>query len=503
MKNLCKLLKSTLHQSWCVVYLAVGVILGVILGIVFRVNYLASGYFLILALMLFVIAMVRPKVVWMVLALVAGLLMSFVRIANELTGENYIRQFYGETVVVYGVITGDPNTDEGGTSYKLSQLKFGENGEFETAGNLYVSGYRNYDLMRGDTVKLEGKMSEGFGTYAGYMWRPEIKLHLRPEPGDAILGVRNFFATRIKTQISTPQSDLGLSYLLGMKAGLPDELNEQLRVVGLTHIVVASGAHLSILVEIARKIFGKISRMTGVIFSVLFVVFFMSMVGWTPSIMRAGIMAILTLLAGMTGRKIEPWRIILIVAAGTLLMNPMFVIDLGWLLSFASFGGIMIVGPRLTKYFYGDKKPNFVAETIITTIAATIMTLPITLYYYGQISLISVVANLLILPTLSCAMGLVFMVGVVAEIPIVGMAIGWCATKILDYHIAVIGFFGKMDNFLIKMEPYQPWVFGIYVAIGGILAIGMIRKRRNVIIGSELIARVSTKSVKNDKIKRS
>ena len=69
----------------------------------------------------------------------------------------------------------------------------------------------------------------------------------------------------------------------------------------------------------------------------------------------------------------------------------------------------MILGPKITKYFYGEKKPGFIGETVITTLSATLMTLPITLYYYGTISLISVVANLLILPTLSYAMGLVFL----------------------------------------------------------------------------------------------
>ena len=145
--------------------------------------------------------------------------------------------------------------------------------------------------------------------------------------------------------------------------------------------------------------------MSGVMAAGIFVVFFMSMVGWTPSILRAGMMTLITLLLWYCGRKIEPWRIILIVMAVTLVINPMFVIDLGWMLSFASFTGIMLLGPKMVRFFYGDKKPGFIGETIVTTMAATVMTLPVVLYYYGQVSLISVVANLLILPTLPWAMG--------------------------------------------------------------------------------------------------
>jgi competence protein ComEC len=236
-------------------------------------------------------------------------------------------------------------------------------------------------------------------------------------------------------------------------------------VVGLTHIVVASGAHLSILVEVARKIFGKVSRFAGVFGAIGFILFFMCMVGWTPSIMRAGIMAILTLITWYVGRKIAPLRMILMVMAGTLLIDPTFIINLGWMLSFASYAGIMLLGPRLNKFFYGEKKPGFIASTVLTTLAATLMTLPITLFYFGQVSLISVVANLLILPTLSVAMGLTFLTGVVAGLPFIEIVVSSMAIWLLDFHIGVVEFFGGMEQFLVKIEPYNPWVFLIYVAV--------------------------------------
>ena len=404
------------------------------------------------------------------------MVLAFFRVSSELAGENYIRQFYGQEVLITGTVDGDPDTDESGTKIKLTDLKFGEEG-IVASGSIYISVRYNGDVARADTITVRGKLAEGFGTYAGYMYKPSIEKILKPEPGDWVLGVRNWFAERVRGLVPEPQVNLGLSYLLGMKAGLPDDLSENLRTVGLVHIVVASGAHLSILVEIARKIFGKLSRFSGLLFSVIFVVFFMAMVGWTPSIMRAGIMTILTLLAWYVGRKFEPWRIILIVAAGTLLVNSMFIINLGWLLSFASFAGIMVLGPRFTKFCFGAKKPGFVAEVVITTVAATVMTLPIILYYYGAVSLISVVANLLILPTLPYAMGLVFLSGVVAGVPLLETAVGWVATKLLDFHIAVVEFFGGMKSFLIEIEPYQAWVFLIYLLIFVPLIIGLIRRK--------------------------
>lgn len=295
--------------------------------------------------------------------------------------------------------------------------------------------------------------------------------------GETAVSVRDWFSERIFSVVPEPEVKLGLSYLLGMKSGLPKDLAENLKIVGLTHIVVASGAHLSILVEVAKKLFGKISRFAAVLFSVIFILFFMAMVGWTPSILRAGVMSILNLLTWYVGRKMAPWRIILITAAGTLLINPDFIVNLGWLLSFASFIGIMILGPRMARFFYGRKKPGMIASTVLATISATLMTLPITLFYFGQISLVSVLANVLILPTLPCAMGLVFFTGVFAGVPVISDFVAFFATKLLDFHIFVVELFGGFSQFLVKIDKNQAWVFLLYIIVATPFLIGLLWKK--------------------------
>ena len=311
----------------------------------------------------------------------------------------------------------------------------------------------------------------------------EIKLGVDEGTESLVISARDWLSDRIEEVLPEREAKLGMSYLLGTKTGLDKELSENLKAVGLAHIVVASGAHLSILVEIARKIFGKISRFSGLLFSVLLILFFMCMVGWTPSILRAGVMAILTLLSWYVGRKIAPWRIILMVAAFTLMLNPLFLTNLGWLLSFASYAGIMMLGPGITRFFYGKKKPGFVASTVLATVAATLMTLPIILYYFGQISLISVVANILILPTLPYVMGLTFLTGIFAGVPGVSVAVGFLTEKLLDFHIVAVEWFGGMEQFLIKIDRYEPRVLLLYLIIVGIVGVKFLRfwcARRNL-----------------------
>lgn len=280
-----------------------------------------------------------------------------------------------------------------------------------------------------------------------------------------VVQTRDWFAARISSLVPEPESKLGLAYLLGIKDALPKDLNNNLKAVGLAHIVVASGTHLSILVDVAKKLFGKISRFAGLLFSIIFIVLFMVMVGWTPSILRAGIVSILSISMWYVGRKFEPWRIILLAMTITILINPTFLTNLGWLLSFASFGGILILSPAIQKFFYGEQKPNFLASAIITTISATLATLPITLFYFGSISLISLVANLLILPTLPYVMGLTFFTGFFAGAPLIQDVLGFLTTKSLDFHIMIVNFFASQTFFIIEIPTGNPWIFLLYVPI--------------------------------------
>lgn len=547
---------AKIHQSWFVVAVCVGVVVGTILGLVFRIKYFNSGIWAVAAGLVLVVGYFQSRKFLLVFAVISGIVFSLVRCSAELSGEDYIKQFVGRTITVAGTIDGDPETDGKGTKFKLRDLKLavnlgngkseegsgkvaeenegekvGENDGKSVEGNLYVSVSRNEELARGDQVVLNGKMSEGFGTYAGYLYKPKIVNWARPSPGDLAVEVRDWFAERVRKTMESggnwkfgdaaenevgkedgtkekneanekgerdgkngiddaanvavdKEVSLGISYLLGMKTGLDEGLEENLRTIGLTHIVVASGAHLAILVEIARKIFGRASKFVGAGASMMFIVFFMALVGWTPSIMRAGIMSILKLVAETVGREFAAWRIILIVASGTLLINPMYIINLGWLLSFASFAGIMILGPWLAKFLYGEREPKFIANTVLMTVSATLMTLPITLYYFGTVSLIAILPNMLILPTLPYAMGAVFLAGLTSGAAFLETVMGFLTTKILTFHIGVVEFFGQMKSFLVEMPTEQMGVFGIYGIFLAIAAfawgLNRKKKRRNV-----------------------
>lgn len=305
----------------------------------------------------------------------------------------------------------------------------------------------------------------------------------KAQPEGLALEVRDGFAESVDRTLGGREAKLGLAYLAGMKEGLDKDTKEILRAVGLSHLVVASGTHLAIIVEFFKKRFGKISRFAGMWYSLIAVLMFGQVIGWTASITRAAIVAGLSLVGWYAGRKLEAWRVILFAMAITLIINPLFVVDLGWLLSFASFAGILILGPMLTEFFFGraragaspaeQKKhqPRRAGEIVLTSVAAMVMCAPILMFYFGSISIIAVVANLLILPTIPLVMGLTFLTGLVGFLPQLFL-FDWLrfvvvkiTTLLLDYHLVVMEFFSKQTSLIVEVPKGEPVVFLCYLPV--------------------------------------
>ena len=171
-----------MHQSWMVVGLCIGIVIGAVIGFAMRINYFVSPVWIVLVVVLLAIGYIKPRLAFVVIALVVGMIMAFVRVASELVGQDYINQLLGKDVLVIGEVKGDPEYDDGEVKMKISNLGFGDD-EIKTSGSIYVKVGEEVDVRQGDKVILKGKLLNGFGTYAGYLYKPVVKRILRPEPG--------------------------------------------------------------------------------------------------------------------------------------------------------------------------------------------------------------------------------------------------------------------------------------------------------------------------------
>ncbi|MEI6851032.1 MAG: ComEC/Rec2 family competence protein, partial [Candidatus Saccharibacteria bacterium] len=326
------------------------------------------------------------------------------------------------------------------------------------------------DIKRGDKLVLRGTLLEGFGNFSGVMYRASVNQIIQPKPGDIARIVRDWFSDSIKKSIPDPEASLGIGYLVGQRRSLPTDLLLALQLAGLTHIIVASGYNLTILVRLARRLFAKVSKYLSALAAVIMIVSFIAMTGMSPSMSRAGLVSALSLAAWYYGRKFHPIILLCIAICITVLINPSYAWgDLGWQLSFTAFAGVMILAPLTQRYLFGDKKPGTIQQILVETISAQVATAPIIIAAFGQISNVAIVANLLVLPLVPLAMLLTFVAGVGSLlVPSLSIFIGMPATWLLGYMVKVTEYLAGLP--WVTSVVSLPW-WGVVICYGLIVSL--------------------------------
>lgn len=456
--------RNQLHPSWSFYACVTGIIAGITLAYATE-PFFSGPAFLVLATIFLFVAFFHTTRITIILAFLAGIIFASCRLAPEIADAHQISTLAGQTITISGTISAEPSETSSGIAVALTNLEIQGT---TLRGTLYVQlakSSTSASLLRSDHLTLKGKLGDAFGTYAGTMFRPELIAIERSDPGDLAIKFKNFFADKVRERIPSPAVDLGLGYLVGDKTGLSEDFSDTLRAVGMTHVVVASGAHLGILVGLVKKLFGKISKFAGLLFSLLIIVAFALVVGFTASMTRAALVASLSLLFGYVGRQFTPLRLILFVAALTLLFSPTNLLNLGWQLSFASFFGILVLAPRLTRFLYGGKTPPWLASMFITSFATSLICTPLLIFNFGTFSLLSFIANLVILPTLPYAMLLVFLSGATSFLPLVAMPISTLATLLLNFHITFINFLSTKTALIFELPASDTRIFLFYLPV--------------------------------------
>lgn len=437
-------LRASVHASWLIAILCLGIIIGVT-----SLPYLPHGTFssvawLLVGTVLCVVGFWRQRLYVIPILFIAGGLIGLWR--GDITQQQLApyKKLVGHQLSVVAKVSED--ADIGKSMELVLRLNVLRINGHEIQGNIWTSVSANADVKRGDIVTIRGKLNEGFGSFAGSMYRASMISVQRPQPGDVARQVRDQFADGVRTAVPEPQASLGIGYLVGQRRALPPELSEALQIAGLTHVIVASGYNLTILVRLARRLFIKISKYLAALSAGSMIVGFIAITGVSPSMSRAGLVAGLSLLAWYYGRKFHPLVLLPFAAAATLLVNPSYGWnDLGWQLSFAAFAGVMIVAPLAQRYLFGDEKPKLVRQILGETIAAQIITLPILVMAFGQFSNVAIIANLLILPLVPLAMLLTFITGIGALfIPFLAGVIGVPVSLLLQYMTSIATYLAQL-----------------------------------------------------------
>lgn len=341
-------------------------------------------------------------------------------------------KFYKQEVTVAGSVSDDPSYDDRGqTEFHVSNPTI--NGQ-EMIGRVRVRSFGASGLGRGDQVNSEGKLYPGFGNRQGSVSFAETDITMKSSsPFEAF---RTNAISKTYSVLPEPQASLGLGFLVGIRSLLPDALQANLATAGLTHIVVASGYNLTVLVRVSQKGLGRISHRLALIGALIMIVGFLAITGLSPSIVRASAVSGLALTAAYFGRPVSPYVLILVPAAVTAYINPLYLwSDLGWWLSFLAFTGVLVIAPLLSSRIYRHREPGLLGQVLIETTSAQVMALPLIMVIFGELSVVSFLANALVVPLVPLAMLLTFIAmaaGLLSLTPILALPASLLLSRIVN-----------------------------------------------------------------------
>lgn len=458
-------LRRRIHSSWHIAILSISILIGVSLAGSIDPTRFSSISWLFSGLIILVVVFARRYIYLIPVLILAGMVIGLWRGSVHEQDLSSARKLYGSEVTITGLVREDVDTNKHG-ELTVRLVNISNEGK-PMPGAFWVTLSNTGDIKRSDIITVSGKVGEGFGSFVASMYSAELMRIQRPEPGDIARVWRDWFAEAVHGAIPEPESRLGLGYLVGQKRALPEELVLALQITGLTHVVVASGYNLTILVRLARRLFEKISKYLSALSASIMIFAFIAITGLSPSMSRAGLVAGLSLAAWYFGRKFHPLVLLPLAAVITILINPSYLWgDLGWQLSFTAFAGVMILAPLLNAYFFNDKKENVLRRIFVETLSAFIMTAPILVGAFGQISNVAIVANILILPLVPLAMLLTFIAGVGAiTLPSLGSFIAQPASWLLSYMTSVIEYLSKLPWAVRDIELSQIGVSVCYLII--------------------------------------
>jgi competence protein ComEC len=250
-----------------------------------------------------------------------------------------------------------------------------------------------------------------------------LKSNSRQAIISVLYSLKKYFIEKIGKVVPEPNSSFLAGLIFGAKQSLGEDLLAAFQKVGLIHIVVLSGENLTIVAAAILSLtsyFGK--RKFGLIASALGIIIFSAMVGFTTTVLRASIMALIAILARYLGRPSDALRALFIAGFLMAAWNPeVLFYDPSFQLSFMAALGLIVWSPIIdslvVRKFQFIPAKFGIREIVSSTFAVQIFILPLLVRMSGNFSPISFVANLIVLPMIPVVMLFGFLTGLVGMIP--------------------------------------------------------------------------------------
>jgi len=385
-----------------------------------------------------------------------------------------------------GVVINEPEQRENTTRFVLRS----DNGE-----RVLVNTDLYSPVRYGDRVEVNGKLQEpgiiddensgrsfDYGKYLSkddiyYTWNfAQVEVLSRGHGNlikQALFRLKRSFVGKTKEILAEPYASLLSGLIVSGKETMPKDILEEFRRAGVIHIVVLSGYNITIIAEFIKTIFRSVA------FSVVGIILFVIMTGAQATVVRAAIMVLTVILAKKLGRNFSASRALLVAAFLMLLHNPkILVFDPSFQLSFLATCGLIFVTPIVEKYLGRISEKWGLRAVVSATLATQITVLPLLVYSMGNVSLVSLPANILILLFIPYTMLTGFIASLIAYANFtLALPFSYATYLLLAWILGVTHYFGSLSFASITVPPV-PWWFVVLIYFSIIV---FVRRSRNFV----------------------
>ena len=490
---------NSLTRSKIFLFLCLSFIFGISVGSYYSIPiwilFLAVGFFISL-----VFLSGKNSKIRILFLLLIFLSLGFARIETIKLSEAdilEIDQLNDKNILVNGKISEMPEIKNGKQKIIIADIENVDDiNNTKISGKIivYVERYPEYNF--GDIIEVNGKIKipedfEGF-EYRNYLlakniyyisYYPEIELEERNESRFyfQISNFRKYANDLIKKIFPQPEAGIVSAMTLAIKSDLSEDILEAFNKTGTRHIIAISGLHMTIVAITLMYLLLAIglNRNYAFYFSLLGIIFFVTLVGFPPSAVRAAVMGGLVLFAVRVGRLTNAGNAIIFAGALMLVYNPNLLrYDVGFQLSFAAALGIIYIFPKLDNLF--KKYSNFlnIKTIFLITISAQAAVLPIIINNFGSFSFFSVLTNILILPFVPIVMLGGFLLIIIGSVNLLlAQILSWPIWLILFYQIETINFFASLSFGFVSFEKFGFLFVGVYyLGLIGLVGFGDVKK---------------------------
>ncbi len=360
----------------------------------------------------------------------------------------------------------------------------------------------------GDLVNFSGTLSAPFNfksdtgrafDYKGFLAKDDIFFEIKSAQvisaendtnisqwiTSTLYKIKRGFVNNLNTTLGEPHGALAAGLVVGEKSALGKDLLNDFRTVGLIHIVVLSGFNITIVADALRRLLTRLPRVWGIVIGGIGMILFGVLVGGGATVVRSCFMASVALGANLIRRDYHVARALLFAGLLMLIQNPLILLhDPSFQLSFLATLGLILLATPLEKFFHFIPEKFGMRGIFAATFATQIFVSPFILYMMGQISVIGVVANILVLPFIPLTMLVVFLTGSIGLVSTaVSQIFGWGAHLLLTYELFIVESFARVPFASLTFPQFSGWwVVGFYVMFASTYIFFATRKNRPRIV---------------------